>query len=95
MQTQPQVSFDDLPVDEAVRDAALDHINQLERVYDRITGCRIVIAQPHRHHRERLRRAARLISRRPPPPRGPRPSPANEREATRRRGPARIIRSHR
>lgn len=52
MQTQPQVSFDDLPVDEAVRDAALDHINQLERVYDRITGCRIVIAQPHRHHRE-------------------------------------------
>ena len=52
MQTIPQVSFDDLPVDEAVRDAALDHIAQLERLSDRITGCHVVVAQPHRHHRE-------------------------------------------
>jgi ribosome-associated translation inhibitor RaiA len=52
MQTQPQVSFDDLPIDEAVRDAALDHIDQLERLSSRITGCHVVIAQPHRHHRE-------------------------------------------
>ena len=52
MQTQPQVSFDDLPVDESVRDAVLDHVSQLERLSDRITGCHVVIAQPHRHHRE-------------------------------------------
>ena len=52
MQTEAQVSFDDLPVDEDVRDAALDHIAQLERLSDRITGCHVVIAQPHRHHRE-------------------------------------------
>ena len=52
MQTQAQVSFDDIPIDEAVRDAALAHIEQLEHVYDRITGCHVVIAQPHRHHRE-------------------------------------------
>jgi cold shock CspA family protein len=39
-------------VDEAVRDAALDHIAQLERLSDRITGCHVVVAQPHRHHRE-------------------------------------------
>jgi len=52
MQTEPQVSFDDLPVDEAVRDAALEHVAQLERLYDRITGCHVVVAQPHRHHRE-------------------------------------------
>jgi len=51
MQTEPQVAFDDLPVDEAVRDAALDHIAQLERTWDRITGCHVVIAQPHRRHR--------------------------------------------
>jgi len=51
MQTQPHVSFDDLPVDEAVRDAALDHVAQLERFSDRITGCHVVIAQPHRHQR--------------------------------------------
>jgi cold shock CspA family protein/ribosome-associated translation inhibitor RaiA len=52
MQTQPQVSFDDLPVDEQVRDAALEHIESLERLSDRITGCHVVIAQPHRHHRQ-------------------------------------------
>lgn len=52
MQTQPQVSFDDLPVDEQVRDAALDHVAALERFSDRITGCHVVIAQPHRHHRQ-------------------------------------------
>jgi len=52
MQTQPQISFDDLPVDEAVRSAALEHIAALEAMYDRITGCHVVIAQPHRHHRE-------------------------------------------
>ena len=52
MQTEPQVSFDDLPVDEAVRAAALDHIAQLERHSDRITGCHVVVAQPHRRHRE-------------------------------------------
>ena len=57
MQTQPQVSFDDIPIDEAVRDAALDHVAQLENVYGRITGCHVVIAQPHRHHR-----AGRLYS---------------------------------
>ena len=51
MQTQPQVSFDDLPVDERVRDAALEHVAHLERSCDRITGCRVVIAQPHRTHR--------------------------------------------
>lgn len=52
MQTQAQISFDDIPIDEAVRDAALDHIDHLERFCDRITGCHVVIAQPHRHHRE-------------------------------------------
>lgn len=52
MQTQPQVTFDDLPVNEAVREAALDHIRHLERFSDRITGCHVVVAQPHRRHRE-------------------------------------------
>ena len=52
MQTQPRISFDDLPVDEAVRQTALEHVARLERTYDRITGCHVVIAQPHRHHRE-------------------------------------------
>lgn len=57
MQTQPQVSFDDIPIDEAVRDAVLRHIDELESTYHRITGCHVVVAQPHRHHR-----AGRLYS---------------------------------
>jgi len=52
MQTQPQVTFDDIPIDEAVREAAFDHVGQLERYSDRITGCHVVVAQPHRRHRE-------------------------------------------
>jgi cold shock CspA family protein len=51
MQTEPQVSFDDLPVDPDVRAAALEHVAHLERFTDRITGCHVVVAQPHRHHR--------------------------------------------
>ena len=57
MQTQPTVSFDDIPIDEAVRDAAFRHIDELEATYDRITGCHVVVAQPHRHQR-----AGRLYS---------------------------------
>jgi len=57
MQTVAQVSFDDLPVDEAVREAALAHVADLERYSRRITGCHVVVAQPHRHHR-----AGRLYS---------------------------------
>jgi len=51
MQTEPQVSFDDIPVDEAVRDAALEHLDRLETLCRRITGCHVVVSQPHRHHR--------------------------------------------
>ena len=60
MQTQALVSFDDIPIDEAVRDAALEHIAQLENFYSRITGCHVVIAQPHRHHREWRRYSVRV-----------------------------------
>lgn len=55
MQTQPQVSFDDIDLTEEVRerlrDTALDWIDQLEQFHPRITGCHVVVAMPHRHHR--------------------------------------------
>lgn len=55
MQTQPQVSFDDVEltdeVRERVRDEVLDWIGQLERFHPRITGCHVVIGMPHRRHR--------------------------------------------
>ena len=51
MQTPPQIAFDDIPADEQVRAAAEEHVASLERFWDRITGCHVVIAQPHRRHR--------------------------------------------
>ena len=60
MQTEPQICFDDIPVDEQVRDEALAGIADLERIYDRITGCHVVIAQPHRHHRDGRLYAVRI-----------------------------------
>lgn len=60
MQTQPQVSFDGIPAEPAVRDAALEHMRQLESLDGRITGCHVVVAQPHRHHREGRRYSVRI-----------------------------------
>lgn len=51
MQTQATVTFDDIPIDEQVRQAAFEHIAELEAFHERITGCHVVIGQPHRHHR--------------------------------------------
>lgn len=60
MQTQPQISFDGVPADPAVRDAALEHVAQLESLSGRITGCHVVVAQPHRHQREGRRYSVRI-----------------------------------
>lgn len=49
MQTEPRVSCDDIPVDEAVRDLAAEHIDGLEAISDRLNGCHMTIAQPHGH----------------------------------------------
>lgn len=49
MQTQPTVSFDGVPIDEAARDAAMAHIHELDHLCRDITGCHVVLSQPHRH----------------------------------------------
>jgi cold shock CspA family protein len=51
MQTEPTVTFDDIPLDEHVRDEVLEHIAALEEFHGRITGCHVVVSQPHRHRR--------------------------------------------
>ena len=51
MQTQPTVTFDDIPIDEQIRAEALEHVAALEGFHDRITGCHVVVSQPHRHRR--------------------------------------------
>ncbi len=51
MQTPVQVAFRDFPVDDLIESACRREAEKLERYYDRITSCRVVVAQPHRHKR--------------------------------------------
>jgi len=50
MQTEPQVTFHGLPVSDDIERAVRDEVDKLERFCDRITGCHVVIAAPHRRH---------------------------------------------
>ena len=51
MQIPVQVTFRDIPVDDHIEAECLREAQKLERYYDRITSCRVVVAQPHRNHR--------------------------------------------
>ena len=51
MQTPVQVTFRDIPPSDAVREDAWRLADELERFYDRITSCRVVVSTPHRHSR--------------------------------------------
>jgi cold shock CspA family protein/ribosome-associated translation inhibitor RaiA len=52
MQIQPQVTFRGLPVSDEIEKACWAEAEKLERYYDRITSCRIVVAEPHRRHKK-------------------------------------------
>jgi ribosomal subunit interface protein len=52
MQTPLQIAFQNLDASEAVKGLIEEKVAWLERYYDRITGCRVVIQSPHRHHRQ-------------------------------------------
>jgi ribosome-associated translation inhibitor RaiA len=52
MEQPIQVTFRGLPVSDAVENACLDEVAKLERYYDRITSCHVIIAEPHRQHRK-------------------------------------------
>jgi len=52
MQTAPQVSFVGVAGSDRVRDAVLEEIDRLEQIHPRITGCHVVVAVPHRRHRQ-------------------------------------------
>ena len=45
MQVPVQISFRDMPVSDAVEAACWAEAEKLERVYDRITACRIVVSE--------------------------------------------------
>jgi ribosomal subunit interface protein len=52
MQLPLQVSFRDVPPSAAVETKVRDRAARLDRYYDRIMGCRVVIESPHRRHQQ-------------------------------------------
>jgi ribosomal subunit interface protein len=52
MQIPVQVTFRDMPVSDAIEATCWQEAEKLERYFDRITSCRIVISEPHRRHRK-------------------------------------------
>ena len=51
MQVPVQITFRDMPVSDAVEAICWEEAANLERYYDRITSCRIVVTMSHhRHH---------------------------------------------
>ena len=55
MQLPLQISFRDIPPSAAVEAKIRERADKLERYYDRIMGCRVVVEAPHgRHHQGKL-----------------------------------------
>ncbi len=49
MQIPLQVTFRDMPQSEAIETRVREKADKLNRYYDRIMGCRVVIEMPQRH----------------------------------------------
>ncbi|MEE8531977.1 MAG: HPF/RaiA family ribosome-associated protein [Alphaproteobacteria bacterium] len=47
-----QITFRDVPPSEAVEARIRKKAHKLERIYDRITSCRVVVETPHRRHHQ-------------------------------------------
>lgn len=52
MQIPVQITFRDIPGSAAVEDNIREHAAKLERFFDRVTRCRVVVEAPHRHHHQ-------------------------------------------
>ena len=52
MQIPPQVSFRGMRPAPAIEAACVHEAEKLDHYYDRITSCRVVVSEPHRHHRK-------------------------------------------
>ncbi len=52
MHVPVQVTFRDMPVSDAIEAACWEEAEKLERYYDRITSCRIVVAESHRRRQK-------------------------------------------
>jgi len=52
MEIPVQVTFRDVPPSETVRQLCVKEASKLERYFDRITSCRVVVAAPHRQQKK-------------------------------------------
>jgi cold shock CspA family protein len=52
LETEVQVSYQDVPVDAEIERACRREVEKLERYCGRITGCHVHVSQPHRHHQK-------------------------------------------
>jgi cold shock CspA family protein/ribosome-associated translation inhibitor RaiA len=52
MQIPVDITFKELEPTDALRNRIREWVDKLERVYDRITRCEVVVETPHRHHRQ-------------------------------------------
>jgi cold shock CspA family protein/ribosome-associated translation inhibitor RaiA len=50
MQLPVQITFRDIPPSEAIEARIRQDAAKLDRFYDRIMGCRVIVESPHRHH---------------------------------------------
>ena len=52
MQIPLQISFRNMDASDAVEADIRDKVGRLDRFYERITSCRVIVEAPHRHHRK-------------------------------------------
>jgi cold shock CspA family protein/ribosome-associated translation inhibitor RaiA len=52
MQIPVEITFRDIQKSDAVEARIRDWVDKLERVFDRITRCEVIIGQPHHRHRK-------------------------------------------
>ena len=52
MQTDPQIIFRDVEASPAIHEKIDEEIRKLDRVYDRITSCRVTVERAHHHGRK-------------------------------------------
>lgn len=52
MQTPLQITFRNMHASAAVEADIRERVGKLERIFDRITGCRVIVEAPHRHQQK-------------------------------------------
>ena len=54
MQIEPEISFHNLEASQAAEDAIRDHVQRLERIYERMTTCRVRVDQRNQNQNDTI-----------------------------------------